>query len=186
MLTEKFKKQCAEYTDFMEELEKLTNDFCTMYEQENPFSKGAKNRKFNIDKNTINISWEKEVYACGWETFYESISIPLDFYEKIDSHKFNMINIKLKIEELEETLSKKINKKISLHSEMNQIQRDSSELSLLKNKYKNISFEDNIFKEKKEDLFQQINVLSEEIDLLEQEIKELKFNIKEVENEKNN
>lgn len=131
----KFKQQCAEYDSFMDDIEKITEDYSIITGERNPFKHSSRNIRYEISKDNIYIKWEEEHYACGSYTEYYNITIPLNFYDNIDSLKEEKIKKHKEKEILEKQASElRINISKKEH-ELREIVKDRKNIQDLNKKH---------------------------------------------------
>lgn len=132
------------------------------------------NLGLEIDEYTISIYWKEENYSCGsYETEFYNLTIPLDFYDKIEELELKKKQTQEEIFNLTKTLKNIKDKEYKIRNELNILNKDLDSMKYLNKKYStNINSIDISNKE---------NELNNELVLLNNKIKEINNNINKLE-----
>lgn len=173
----KFKEQCKDYYDFFNDIKLITKDYCLFYNKKNPlemYSSYDDHIGLEIDEHTISIYWKEENYSCGsYETEFYNLTIPLDFYDKIEELELKKKQTQEEIFNLTKTLKNIKDKEYKIRNELNILNKDLDSMKYLNKKYStNINSIDISNKE---------NELNNELVLLNNKIKEINNNINKLE-----
>lgn len=177
---EKFKKQCEEHEEFIDNLKQLSKDYCTFNKIYDPLSdwypEDYEPINFLIEDGFLSIYWKEEYSSCGYNDYeHKELKIPINFYEITEETKIEIEKKKKEIELIRKDISKLNSNIYSLDCEIKRINQDKNQMSSFKSKY-GINYE-------VKDFESSIKKINEEKNENRLKIKDLENKIKIIEKE---
>jgi hypothetical protein len=152
----KFKQQCKEYEEFIENIKEITKDYCVFHKKNNPLESwyfgDADGIEIDADEDGFNIYWQEEVGSCGdYCNETRNLYIPLDFYDNIDEYTMKKNKALKEIKILDNKKRENSSKLSYIQSQIWNIDKDER---LAKDNAKKYDYDipTNSFKKKREEL----------------------------------